>query len=639
MNLLSDSWSVVAQHAGLLLSFLVCISWGAILVVAALKYAAGQNLSISDLTALGLAGWPLPVLLVSLFVFLLGVFTPARPGVWTLGIFLLVTGGAAIFAIQRIKPGMPLRDAKPAIALGVIFLLLVILRLAFVSKALLPLYFDSAEHVRITQLLAEDYQRLNPSGKFIWPVPVYYHVGLHVILAVLMSSIHVDIKSALLVIGQISVAATAIPLFVIVRQETESESAGLFAVILAGLGWLMPAHSMNWGKYPALFSLAPLQFTLGAAYLASKYKSRKMLFLALIGTGLSTLIHSRSIIVIFAAGLSWLLTSLWMRLNLTRRILAFALLLAGLAIEIILVLGNEVLSPLFGPYVESTVPVTIMVGLLSVFALKKYPRLTFYLILVVAVCLVGLYVPVPGNPFLTILDRPLIEMLLFIPFSILGGLGFAGLFDLMYQRNISNKLLKTSLAVFLAIGVMTHALTTYSFYPSDCCGIVSTNDLAALDWVKENLPGTSRILIASTEIKMSALIPSSTVPGAGTGASTGNWLTHLINRIQNWLKSILARGLASSSGSFETSAPIVGTDAGIWITPLVDRTTASLPYTTDFSQQSTLDTLCQQDISYIYIGGTSQSFAASSIRETPNWYQIVLYFPNAQVYQVIGCPP
>jgi len=68
-----------------------------------------------------------------------------------------------------------------------------------------------------------------------------------------------------------------------------------------------------------------------------------------------------------------------------------------------------------------------LIGALSIIAFRKYPRLAFSALLTVALLTGGLFIPVPGSPYLTLLDRPLVEMLMFIPLAILGGLGCAGL--------------------------------------------------------------------------------------------------------------------------------------------------------------------------------------------------------------------
>ena len=44
----------------------------------------------------------------------------------------------------------------------------------------------------------------------------------------------------------------------------------MFAVTLGALGWYMPAHAVNWGKYPALFGLPAMLGAISLAYVASQ---------------------------------------------------------------------------------------------------------------------------------------------------------------------------------------------------------------------------------------------------------------------------------------------------------------------------------------------------------------------------------
>src|SRR4030095_6560668 len=73
---------------------------------------------------------------------------------------------------------------------------------------------------------------------------------------------------------------------------------------------------------------------------------------------------------------------------------------------------------------------TGIVLFLSIFAQWVYPKLAFATILAIFLLFGSLFIPVKGIPGyidLTLLDRPFIEMILFLPLSFLGGLGLAGL--------------------------------------------------------------------------------------------------------------------------------------------------------------------------------------------------------------------
>jgi hypothetical protein len=65
--------------------------------------------------------------------------------------------------------------------------------------------------------------------------------------------------------------------------------------------------------------------------------------------------------------------------------------------------------------------------------------------------------------------------------------------------------------------------------------------------------------------------------------------------------------------------------------------TISLPYFSDFRQQTLLDTLCQLEANYIYVGETGLTFDSTTITPHPEWYKLLLSMPKVKVYQVIGC--
>jgi len=87
-------------------------------------------------------------------------------------------------------------------------------------------------------------------------------------------------------------------------------------------------------------------------------------------------------------------------------------------------------------------------------------------------------------------------------------------------------------------------------------------------------------------------------------------------------------------GSFEG---YVGGDAGIWISPLINRAVIPLRYDTNFGEQATLDSLCQQGISHLYVGELGQNFNDSQLSAQPAWYKALLSMPKVKVYQVVGC--
>ena len=554
----------------------------------ALQTMCGSRLTFDEYYSLSLASWILPLLLASVLWFAFG----AVPAVILLVIMVL----ALLFITKREAASS---SKSVFLLLPVLFGLFVLLRLAFVSKAIIPLYFDSAQHYLTIKNLLGGFDAAATSSA--WPTPSYYHIGFHLLAGWITSVLRADIIPIMLIVGQMIVVTIPFSVFFVAKHETQSNSAGLFAMLLAGFGWYMPAYTVNWGKYPALTSLPLIAFALSLGYLFFRYKSVlspgrsaglfTLLFASVIVTGF---VHSRSLIVFGIVLLTWLLLLGWHRLPRLLRVILFSAVLLGILLEINVIQTKDVLGPLFDPYWDRGVFITSVVLFLSIFAQRAYPRLTFASILAVFFLLGAMFIPitVPGYGDLTLLDRPFVEMILYLPLSFLGGLGLAGLEQALQPLSAKWQVVRWGMGgVFLGL-LVVNALLNYTLYPSDCCNIVSRDDLVAIDWVNEHLPSEARILISSTELRVLA------------------------------------------SDSFQGS---VNGDAGAWITPLTDRATVPLPYHTDFSQHTVLNTVCQLQADYIYIGGNGTAFNNDQIEPFPNWYKILLSMPETKVYQVIGC--
>jgi hypothetical protein len=288
--------------------------------------------------------------------------------------------------------------------------------------------------------------------------------------------------------------------------------------------------------------------------------------------------------------IAWTLSIWWSKLSQIHKNLIFILLLFTIILEGAFIEKRNILSLLFDPYLHQGIWITVLVLCLSAFAYKFYPQIVFTSFLAICLLLASIFVPLtgllPGRDHLTLMDRPYVEMILFMPLSLLGGLGLAGLKTRI--RRLDGRTVS-----IICIGlVLFHAFASYDFYPFDCCVLVGNDDVAAMAWMEDQLPVDARIGIASTEIKVVA--------------------------------ADVVEGYA-------------GSDAGIWITPLMDRVTIPLPRDLDFDQQSSLEILCRRGISHLYVGELGQAFDIVKLNSRPLWHRHLLSMAKAGVYEVIGC--
>ena len=479
-----------------------------------------------------------------------------------------------------------------------------LLQLAFLTKTFVPPYFDSVEHYRIVKGFVTALETSALLETIPSLISGYYHLGFHILASVLAFGLRANAMDVILVLGQVTLAAIPIPIFFLVRGGTQNDAAAFFAMLLAGFGWYMPGFAVNWGKYPALIGLLALEIVLSMAYFTCRggaHWKRSLLILVLsIGIIVSTFFHTRTLVVLAISFVSWFVAGKMRTSTKIYQYFSFAVLLVGILVSIALVQAEPLLRLALEPYLDDRFWITLTVLLLSPFALIKFPQSVYFNTLFILCVFIALFVPVsiwlPGLKSQTLLDRPFVEMVLYLPLSILGGLGLAGL--LQFLNDLKTIPEQTSLYAGFLITLLIIGFTgfvavgRYSFYPSNCCNFVKYDDTVAFDWLSRNTPPDARILIASTQMNV---LPSG--PAAGS----------------------------------------VGTDAGIWIPVLTGRNTAHAPFGIDFRSTSTLEQLCQMQVDYVYIGGTDQKFDATQLQARVEWYERVLFLPNAELYQITGC--
>jgi len=590
MNIFMDGITVLVNQIEAVFSILIAIVWGQVLITALFRKIFKDQLTSSETISLGLAGWILPAALLSALMFA-GVVFLEKIAVTVISVFAVIALGYVLFASKL---------NRKSILAGFAFLVALtaslILQLAFLKNMLLPSYFDSAEHYRIIKYFAEYYA--SSSGSF--PLINYYHVGFHLLSATVSYVFHLGIVDTMLVFGQVILAILPFSLFFIVRHETGSNVAAVFTCLLAGLGWHMPSHLMDWGKYPALFSLIGIQFVLNFGYLIyknsrSQTESFVLYWLLIFGVLVSALLHTRSLFFFAFMGISLLLTVRIKHLLLLFQRIASVIVITLLVVEIGAVQNSAVLGLLFGTYVRQDIFVTGLILFLLIFSAWAFPNLTLFLLILISLMLAGLFVPVTGfmgYGSLTLLDRPYVQMLLYIPLSIFGGLGLAGFNQFLKKFSSLPKYSAQMVSILLIVFIVLNASSTHSFYPSDCCQIVSHDDLSAIHWMDQALPPDARVLIASADLYVTSL---------------------------------------------ESPNTLTGVDGGIWVTPLISRVTFPTRKDASFEQSDVHLDLCKKNIGYIYVGGTSQSFDALQLDARPDWYQVAFSLPAAKVYKVIGC--
>ncbi len=593
MSLLADSLLVIARDWSGIYRILLMVLLGSAAIIFWIRAAGPEISGGSDYFVLGIAGALLPLLVTTVLASLLQVTTGTRISfslayTGILGIGLLILMISQLFGHPRWRP---IQVERPLLIItflvGSIFL-----RLAFIARLSVPQYFDGVLHYSISQELISNF-RTSTLPDFAAFTGRYYHLGFHLLVASLSLVLHMEANQTILIFGQIILATIPLPMFFLIRQHTHDDAATLFGVLLAGWGWSMPAGAINWGKYPAATSILIIEFVLCTAVLLAKPAKRRWILWAILASGIlaAVLIHTRSAVFLIITFGSLLAAKIWQRQSLQTRILSIGLLCAGLILITWRISSIPVLMPTFTPYRHSSM--TLIVLFLIPFGLKKFPQLAFAGLLSILLLLGSLLISVtgfsPSHSTQTLLDRPFVEIILFLPLTLLGGIGLAGLpGNLKHPARIGRK----ELAMLAIFGMLSISLGNYNFYPTTCCKFYDQQDAVAFAWMDKNIPPDASVLIASSE----AVI-------------------------------------------FETDqySGDAGTDAGIWIAPLINRATISFPFQKDFNTTSTLFELCRLEPTYIYAGGLGQSFSRNELESRPEWYEMAVRLPKTALYRVIGC--
>lgn len=473
------------------------------------------------------------------------------------------------------------RSQSPSWRSGFLFVggfcfLNLLVRMAFLKGIILPPYDDSPTHY----LIVREFLSPNESSQ-LFNVPHsipsgYYHFGFHSIAAWISSLVNLDPADAIALLGQLFLVVLPCSVFALVNSITKNRSASVVAMSFSAFAWGMPAFASNWGKYPAIAGLALFPAVLGIWFLnrdASKKISYKTLLLLLLTLGL-IFVHSRLAICLVIALLSqfaakqikFIRDMNWQKAGL------FTIFAIAIFIQfrefLSLYYGNGYFLPLilvtillpFGIYFHSFLSIGVVMFMIGVWAATRLP------------------VEI-GNLNTLLLDPPFVGILLSIPLSIFGGVGFAGLLDRV--RQVSMK--RTAVLVLSILLVFSFSSADIS-YPDACCNYVSSYDTQAIQWLEENSPPTATVWIAG----------------------------------------------------FKQRDYIIAADGGAWVYALTGLNTNKIDFAFQWDSPEAFEQICRPEYEdvFVYKGGTSNSFNDEML-DGLGWLTPVHTSGLVKIYKVI----
>ncbi len=497
--------------------------------------------------------------------------------------FLLQPGSYAIFSfgffalIRSLYLGKIKVSNYLEVIGGLAIFLLLCIRLAFLKYVILPPYSDSPIHYQIVLGFLHPEAALNTKISIDSIFTNYYHFGFHSITAWLVSVTNLAPADAILVVGQLFLIIGPLSISFLIKILTKSTPGAWLAGLLAAIGWHMPAFAVNWGKYPALSSLATLPAILAFWWLYSQgyIHKNKGLILGIILTVGIALLHTRMILGILLFIACFYITD---KLSFDDELGYFKSISYSVLYMVILWQFVAILKDFYNGFI-----VLFLMIVLLPFAFQGFPRLAAQIFLFTF----GLWFLTTAPTLLNknlppLFDRQFIAMLLYIPLSIMGGLGLAGLLKKAYFKEI----LRGAVVTVLCSAVIINFWQNDSVYPNPCCNYFQASDQFAFDWLQKHISKHDLVLISA----------------------------------------------------FNNGGQLVETDAGMWLTPLLDLPTNKLPFDIRWDSQSEINKLCSFSTSnaFIYMGGRTDSFDNAQLIQA-KWTRLVYKSGKTMIYEISNC--
>jgi len=547
-------------------------------------------------------------------------------------------------------------DRSPVIAFLFAFLVSLLVRFLHIRNLVVPAWIDSVHHALISQLMVakggvpSSYEPLLPIERFI------YHFGFHSLVAVFHWLTGLEITRAILIVGQVVNGLMVLSASLLVKCLTGRRLAGLFGALIVGLISFMPAYYVSWGRYTQLTGLvllpSAIAFTMGGLGKPSSLQpptSNFQLPIAAVSVAGLLLTHYRVLIFYGCFVLAYLLYETFAHrgepfvfLRYWGRMAMVCLLTALLTLPWLVNLARALLplatlpSKMRGTPSYNALPWNlIMVGrnreliVLSIcgllWGLYKRERAVILTALWVAIAVLITNPTILGLPSTWLINNTSLAISLFVPLAILGGHLLASLFikwsdghlvidhrslvighwDLVighwsfrHWSLVILSLIIGSVVLWGAWGMLTIV--------NPATVLATRDDMAAMDWIRRNLPPDARFLINVRHWQ----------GGTYVGTDGGYWIPLLTGRETILPPAIYIYGSAEYvRGINELAEEIVAIES--------------------FNEESTRQLLRDNGVTHVYIGARGGSITPQMLMGSP-YYRPVYSNGAVWIFQVLG---
>jgi len=436
--------------------------------------------------------------------------------------------------------------AKPtSITFLAILALSLAVRLYVIDGLPAPLWADSYHHTMITQLIVD-----NGGLGYNWlpyaPMQsIDYHFGFHAMTAIFHWLTGISVIQSLLIFAQILNACAVLMIYLLGKQLGGQTWAGVWASLIVGLLAQYPMFYVNWGRFTQLAGevLLPITLVLTWQLLNQPQSHKSLILFNAIAVASLAITHYRMVIfypcfIIPLLAIRWYENHSHIRADITRLTLSSLGALLITAPRLIELIGGKLWSNtitlaqqgMTNNYVREVhnampnlfdyLPALVILFAWLGFAFGSWQRKTGIFALGswwIALLLITNphFLALPGSGVIT---NFAIYLAIYIPFSVLAAFMLS---ELMLPLNrwawINWGLMLLTLTVaFWGVKQQATILDTKSM-------LVTTPDMRAMDWIKDNISLDDTILVNSRMAYGSTTI-------AGTDAG---WWIPLLTQRQN----------------------------------------------------------------------------------------------------------
>ncbi len=497
------------------------------------------------------------------------VLTPSSKSHYTLPVSTISLGQRFIAQIS-----------SHSLVLILIFLATLLVRLVTVRDLATPAWVDAVHHALITRLILANGTYPSSYLPYLNITPTVYHPGFHSIAASFVWLTNLDLPQSLIILGQVLNAFSVFSVYLLTKTLTRSSTAGIFAAFITGFLTPMPAYYTSWSRFTELTGLLllPVVLVMLKSWLDEKAdrKFRWKLGLGAITAAGLFMIHYRVVVFLACLILGYLVVyfAFIRQPDQVRssRIMLFITAMALLSIVFILPWFIPTLlstflprmsTPISGsarlfqdfpwPYLTSALgkQAIAIAGLGLLWSIIKERSIAFVITLWILLLFILANLDViklPGSGLITNIS---VEIILFIPISILGGYFISQIIE-NWKVFIPSKVNIPAYAFLITICVIVAFIGSKQLVAIlNPITILSRQaDLPAIDWVSEHIPENETVVIN----------PFAWGYGLYAGNDGGYWIEPLTGRL-TFLPPVLYGLGKGSKGISQLSQEIISSSA------------------------------------------------------------------------------